>query len=225
MNSQHKQPIYLSTEYWWSVPEIYELLKTSFPPEELDSLKALMDLAQDGLLELICARLYSNQLVGVAVGQRAAGTPVVLLAYLAIDPEYRGTGIGSRLLATAEHHWLDDGPAIIVAEVEDPANAESHPMFGDPVRRLQFYRRYGCQRLDVPYFMPALNGHGRQNILLLLVGASGRFVQEDRLLPSCRLDNFMRSYLTHAEGRVDENDAQTKELLDSFSTRMKLVDP
>lgn len=63
--------------------------------------------------------------------------------YLAIDPDHRNSGAGTRLLQLLADHLAGDGSVLI--EVEDPAYAINEDDMSLRNRRLYFYLRNGCK--------------------------------------------------------------------------------
>ncbi|OLT16786.1 hypothetical protein BJF80_05615 [Serinicoccus sp. CUA-874] len=102
--------------------------------------------------------------VGVSVVDAVApDAPVALLSYLASHPVRRAGGVGSRLMERLRAR----GPMLLI-EIEDP-RAHADRGFGDPWRRIEFYRRHGVRALDVPFFQPPV-APGRPRVEGMLLG-------------------------------------------------------
>ena len=184
-----------------------DVLRPSFPDDELADLPTLQAMLADGTLRLVVAQ-DEHGLRGAAIAEWFPATGVLLLAYLAIAPGARGGGVGSRLLDHAVDAWRTDlDPWLVVAEVEDPAQHTGSEEHGDPTARLRFYRRHGARVLPLPYAQPAMHAGGRRvpGLLLLALCASGdrlAGVEADGtwLVPTAPLRAFLEEYFTLSEG-------------------------
>ena len=184
-----------------------QVLRPSFPDDELADLPTLEAMLADGTLRLVVAH-DDEGLRGAALAEWFPTTGVLLLAYLAIAPGQRGGGVGSVLLDRA----IDAGrteldPWLVVAEVEDPAVHAGSEAHGDPTARLRFYRRHGARIIPLPYAQPAMHPGGPRvpGLLLLALCASGERltgVESDGtwLLPTAPLCAFLTEYFTLSEG-------------------------
>ncbi len=184
-----------------------DVLRPSFPDDELADLASLRAMLTDGSLRLVVAR-DDERVRGAAVGQRFRDSGVLLLAYLALAPGQRGGGVGSLLLDRAIDAWRTElDPWLVVAEVEDPAAHAASTAHGDPEARLRFYRRHGARTLPVPYLQPAIRPGGSRvpGLLLLALHASGdrlAGIEPDGtwLVPTPPLRAFLSEYFTLSEG-------------------------
>ncbi|UJP40182.1 GNAT family N-acetyltransferase [Cellulomonas palmilytica] len=184
-----------------------EVLRSSFPDDELADLPTLQAMLANGTLRLVVAH-DEDGLRGAALAEWFPATGVLLLAYLAIAPGGRGGGVGSRLLDHAIDTWRTElDPWLVVAEVEDPAQHTGSEAHGDPTARLRFYRRHGARVIPLPYVQPAMHPGGPRvpGLLLLALCASGdrlAGVEADGrwLLPTAPLRAFLEQYFTSSEG-------------------------
>jgi len=149
-----------------------DVMEESFAPAELvslDSLRAGINAGGDAAVLTVLALGPGQEVLGGMVGERYPGSGVLLLAYIAVRPEGRGRGVGTRLLAHADESWYSKlRPNLALGEVEHP---DFHPAssFGDPAARLRLYERVGAKLLGVPYFQPEVRqGAGRVYDMLLL---------------------------------------------------------
>ena len=113
------------------------LLMPAFPPDELLTLAAIRDGLRTGLLEGLVALDAAGRPLGVTIGEWSPAARVMLLSYLAVAAETRGTGIGSLLLTTQLDRWRETlRPCLVLAEVERPDAHSGDAHRGDPQARL-----------------------------------------------------------------------------------------
>jgi GNAT superfamily N-acetyltransferase len=171
--------------------------------------------------------LADGEPLGMISGEWYEHLRVLFFTYLAVVPDTRARGLGSRLTEHAMRYWSTTyRPCVIVAEVEVPG---VHPVsvHGDPVKRVRFHGRLGGRALDIPYFQPSGDGGRRLHQELLvcfrpdpsLAGATS-----DTVAPGL-MRAFMEDYLRRAEGGV-ATDAATTALLDALSVEsgVRLID-
>lgn len=119
-----------------------DLLRRSFPPEELFEIDQLGETVASGERTL----WTDDHAVLVTAG---LGTTVddTLLEYLAVDPSARSSGVGSRVV----HELVDRLPGPVVFEMDLP-----DPSAEATMRRLRFYERLGAARIPFSeaYAMP-----------------------------------------------------------------------
>jgi hypothetical protein len=148
----------------------------------------------------------SDAPIAAAVGEWSPTTEIVLLAYLAVRPGVRSTGLGGELLSNVTALWRTRWkPVAILAEIEHPLAHSATEAYGDPVKRLRFYARHGLRALDIPYFQPSLKrGFGRVfGILLTVVWLSDEGVgAEPDTADGERIRRYLVEYLTATEGRA-----------------------
>ena len=78
------------------------LYKTAFPKEEQKPWKFLLKKQKEGLYKLLIAVDEENNFYGLAFTVK--NKDIVLLDFLAISPEFRGQGIGSKILKTLQEN-------------------------------------------------------------------------------------------------------------------------
>jgi GNAT superfamily N-acetyltransferase len=97
------------------------------------------------------------------------GSRVRLLEYLAVDERFRGKGLGARLYKDAR---LQAGHLPMLVEVESTRDAGAD--LEQRTRRLAFYGRLGCRRIDgLHYILPLTAGGDPPSMDLLLDGFQG----------------------------------------------------
>lgn len=175
----------------------YGVLKPAFPPEELEdveTVRARYHVPRPRVPGLVMQ--LAGEPVGGALGEHFAASNVVLLDYLAVRADRRGTGIGSELLDRALMSWGELlAPAAILAEVEDPRGRSAGP-YGDPAARLRFYQRAGGKMLPLRYFQPSI-GPGMPRVrgmFLICLDPWRESVPKDSVLA------FLDEYMEAAEG-------------------------
>lgn len=193
-----------------------EILVPSFRPAELESrAKVLKVLAAEnsvpgGLLAVDPA----GSIVGTILGDWFGDCRVMLIAYLAVRPEFRGCGVGKLLLAEAFALWRKRfAPALILGEVEDPRHyRERDPLgFGDADARLRLYGALGARILAIPYFQPALSRNQPRvyNLLLMVFEAHPSVMKGDNAVDGKIVGCFIDENFARSEGRADDNDANS----------------
>jgi hypothetical protein len=82
----------------------------------------------------------------------STGNKFMLIAWLAVNESYRNKRIGTLLVEEALKYAKANGVSYLFGEVEDPdVYEETDPAYGDPRKRVDFYSRFDCQRVEVPY--------------------------------------------------------------------------
>jgi GNAT superfamily N-acetyltransferase len=200
------------------------VLEPAFPPEELEDIDVVRTAHyQPGSDVPGVAALRAADPVGGALGEHYRDGNVVLLDYLAVRSECRGSGIGGVLLERALSTWrelLD--PAAILAEIEDPRgrSAGSH---GDPHARVRFYDRAGAKALPLQYVQPAVRpGAPRVRGMFLICLDPWR-----EWVPKAAVLAFLDEYMEAAEGReaatADPEYLNLRGEVDSWPVEIPLV--
>jgi GNAT superfamily N-acetyltransferase len=191
------------------------VLAPHFPADELESSENIAAGLKSGGTKALVARTAEGVIVGGAVGDLFPRSGVLLLSYLAVAAESRGTGTGGLLMKTLTDLWGRQlSPPLLIMEVEDPRYHHSDPAFGDPEARVRFYDRLGARALPVPYFQPALGpaGHRVPHLMLMVFGgidAPPGTQQVDGGI----VELFLTEYLEGCEGPVRPDDAEAQRLL------------
>jgi len=114
-------------------------LSRDFPPSELKSLSAIVEMYRRGRYDVLGAYL-GDCLVGYALLYRPQEGRLALLDYFAVEPEYRHQGIGSQCLEHLRRYYtgyLD----VLMVECERPKTA---PDETEARRRIRFYTQAGA---------------------------------------------------------------------------------
>jgi GNAT superfamily N-acetyltransferase len=196
------------------------VLAPHFPADELETSENIAAGLKSGGTRALAARTAEGTIVGGAVGDLFPSSRVMLLSYLAVAAEGRGTGTGGLLMKALTDLWgRQFSPPLLIMEVEDPRHYHSDPdhsdpAFGDPVARVRFYERLGARALPVPYFQPALgpDGHRVPHLMLMVFGGTDAppgTAQVDGNL----VELFLTEYLETCEGPVRPDDVEAQRLL------------
>lgn len=198
-----------------------DVMEPAFPREELISLNDFVkgyqaaDSVHYGTLAL-----RGDEAVGGALGEYDPNSRLMLLAYLAIREDLRGTGLGSALLDVVLPAWRGElTPTATIAEVEDPRFHRSGP-HGDPVARLRFYERLGSQLLPLSYFQPALHPNlpRVRGMFLICLDPDANGVS------SAALTSFMDDYVGLCEGpETRDSDPEYRQFRDQITAWPKNV--
>ncbi len=202
--------------------EVYDrVLSESFPPAEL---VARDDFVDSRTPKEVLVHVIGDEIAAAVVGEYSAATGLLVIEYLAVVREHRGAGSGSALFRDACQFWNQTlRPGAYVAEIERPDSHSASIEHGDPVRRLEFYRRLKVAALKLPYYQPALRP-GAQPVPDLLLGIR----VED---PSWRRDDMFTAGDRLAVLLTERNKQPTTaergpwhRLLDSCTNEIPLLD-
>ncbi|MCT2590943.1 GNAT family N-acetyltransferase [Streptomyces sp. N2-109] len=188
-----------------------EILLPSFAPDELSTLEELGEELSSGRTSVWVSVDAGGRPVGTVIGEWDQAQRIVLLAWAAIRPGLRGTGIGGPLLRTVLKRWRQErDPCLILTEVNDPAvHPTADEAHGDPVARLRFYRRLGARTLELPYFQAAL-GRDRERVdgmlLLVLHGHPDFAGREPDTVDGAVLRSYLEGYQLNCEGAIATDD-------------------
>lgn len=106
-----------------------------FPPSELKSLSAILNLRERGEYDVIEAR-ENGKFIAYALVYRPKKGRVLLLDYLAVEPEIRCRGYGHQLLEALKAYYAQAADCLMI-ECERP---KSSPDVEEARRRIRFYQ-------------------------------------------------------------------------------------
>lgn len=193
-----------------TVHEVYErLLRPAFRREELLTLEELRSAyGPDGQDPSVVA-LRDGAPEAVMLGEWYADGQVLLLAYLAVAPAGRGTGVGTRLVREVLPVWHREVlNALVLAEVDDPRYWPGGAYEGDPRARLRFYERHGARLVPIDYFQPSLRPGSDRVEGMLLIRLDTSAGQPPGLLAA-----FLSEYFSVCEGPTVLGDPAVAALL------------
>jgi GNAT superfamily N-acetyltransferase len=149
------------------------------PSEEREPREVILASVQAGDAVLTRARRDAAT-IGFAVTHLLKHPPAAFLVYLAVAPNQRGGGIGSRLF---EHAWVTAESVAagrsskllgMTWEIDDPQRAPDDAERQRRVKRSEFFTRLGGAPLAAAYFQPPVNGPKPVPMLLMWRGQQGR---------------------------------------------------
>jgi GNAT superfamily N-acetyltransferase len=140
-----------------------------------------------------------------------------LLEYMAVAPERRNRGVGSKLFKqTMERTGAPQGPSLpILLEVDSDREA-----CGDQhlrTRRQQFYRRLGCVRVSGLHYILPLPGAGAAPEMDVLVYSA----EPLRQLPKSELERWLRTIYRDVY-RCSSDDPRIAQMLQHVSDPVRL---
>ena len=122
-----------------AVEALYENhMKSDFPPDERPPRKFLAKQVESGFLK---AQVMTDGQEDYAYVLAATGGDYVLYTHLAVFPQHRGGGFGSKLLELLNHSYASTRVQLV--EVENPAVAKNPEEKKLQERRIVFYQRGG----------------------------------------------------------------------------------
>lgn len=193
--------------------EFRGILRRSFPPEEY--VEYPDDEAEgyaDGPMLIACGP--DGAVLGGALGEVYPDSGTLLLGYLAVDPELRGSGVGTQLVQALRDRWFSP-ETFAIMEVEDPRHHQADPEHGDPAARLRFYARFGASALVMPYFQPRLRPDLPRAYHLLLCPLNvPAHLDVGGEVDARAVASFLTEYFVACEGQDALEDPEVEWLLD-----------
>lgn len=148
--------------------EVFEIMEKSFPKDEYRTYEGQRKLFGEPVYQLYG---WKDSEGGPIKGFAAIWElePVVFIEHLAVDPNIRNGGIGSKIL----HELQQKLGKMMCLEVELPETELA-------ARRIGFYERNGFFLNHYPYIQPALATG--QNEIPLMIMTTGKAVDEEEFL-------------------------------------------
>lgn len=122
-----------------------ECIRRDFPKNEVRPYSMVKRLASNNLY-IAYGAYCNNTLIAYATFFNLPDSPVTLLDYLAVQPEHRGTGIGSSFIGEFKSIVKNEFPhsRVIAIECESPQYATSTADKATREKRINFYIRNGA---------------------------------------------------------------------------------
>src|SRR5262245_36713131 len=191
---------------------IYE---ASFPASERDETSSLLASVSAGERSCYVA-LRDGTVIGLAVVFVLAGTPAVLLEYLAVDAEERNAGVGGTLLTHLRTQGgADSGASGMLLEVEpaDEVDGEEREL---RTRRIGFYLRHGASIVECAPRYRAPNLEREDDALRFTLLWLPLAPEAPARIGGDQLRGCVEAILTQSYG-LDLEDALVKEVLDDLA--------
>lgn len=195
--------------------DIYDnILVPSFHEDQMESLEEIITGVQKNIMYVIALKDDKHGYVAATVNYWYEQTSTLLVAYLAVSKKKRAKGLGTQVLHfTVEALETMLKPSLILCEANDPEFDAGSENYGDPSRRMKFYKNYGARIVDVPYFQagPGLPIVMVNMWLLILPGKypAGNVYNENREIKSSALHDFFLAYMEQDEEPEDADPALT----------------
>jgi GNAT superfamily N-acetyltransferase len=112
---------------------------------------------------------------GISVGYYYKNQDVGLLAYVAIDPQYRNAGLGRVMVEARKQAILQaaekNGKELqgVFIECNDPAKVSPEQDSFDPATRLKIFQKWGARITNMNYIQPPLEAGGEKCDFLKLL--------------------------------------------------------
>lgn len=147
-----------------------DIVEQCFPQEDAGTLEELMADVEADDCAVIVAKENNEILGGVVVSHYwSTGKKVMLISWLAVHENHRGRNVGTLLIEEAMSYARKNGALILLGQVENPdIFKESRSAYGNPTKRVKFYSRFDCQRLEVPCYIPAFYDHQEPVVGIML---------------------------------------------------------
>lgn len=124
-------------------PQVWQLLTSSFPEEELFAKEVMADRLKADRTETWLLKYGQNKLALVLITHKMRG--FYFLEYLAVSPSLRGQGLGGAFMR--HFRKVLNKPILFESELPHTETAK---------KRLKFHQSCGFKIIDIPYAMPAV---------------------------------------------------------------------
>lgn len=156
--------------------KFYEnILVECFHSHDLDSKRLFLSNVRSGdynvlLVEEVNEAGVDEILGGIVIEHSwSMGKKVMLIAWVGVSEKHRGRDIGTLLVSEAISYAKSHEALILLGEVENPEEYEEEESgYGNPERRVRFYSRFDCKRLEVPYVVQVGGGAEEFGMMLTL---------------------------------------------------------
>ena len=132
---------YSAPKGWKQWAEVYLLYQKAFPRAEKKPFSMIRSMHQKGNTDVW--RFERNgRFAGIII--TINGQKQILLDYLAVDKQQRGTGIGSEILCLMKAHYSEKAVFLEIESVYEDCENKA-----ERIRRKHFYEKCGMQSMDV----------------------------------------------------------------------------
>ncbi|WP_100486256.1 GNAT family N-acetyltransferase [Sporolactobacillus pectinivorans] len=169
--------------------DVYELMKQSFPANEIRSYNQAKKLLEKPNYRVLVISEHDLNIGGFIAEWKF--DKFRFIEHLATDPRIRGLGLGSKMMKSYLAHT--DQP--IVLEVETPVTELA-------VRRVHFYQRLGFAVSNFGYFQPDMQGTSTQPVSLKIMAYPDKITETD--FKMFRKEIFQNVYGLAAESLATE---------------------
>jgi hypothetical protein len=134
---------------------LYEIYTSTISQSEQKPRHALEEMARSADYRLLTIG-FGEEISGFSIFWLSPARNFALLEYMAVKESEQGKGIGSKLFASSvQTIWEGDGHLPVLIEVDSAG--ETTPDFETCLRRIRFYQRVGCRRVEgLHYLMPSV---------------------------------------------------------------------
>lgn len=138
-----------------------DLYETAFPPNEKILVSSIIKIISDKSdntqeMHIIAGLDEDEKFICMAMYQLPTNKPVGVLWYMAVAPDQRGKGWGSKTYQGILSQLNPNVHKALVFEVEIPGESHSSP---DAEKRIQFYQRNGAKLLTGIHYLQNVGWH------------------------------------------------------------------
>ena len=153
-------------------PELYDVYVDSLPARERKGRNAVAAMCSREDYKVLVAE-RGRTVIGFSTVFAPPGERFCLLEYLAVRRDWRGRGVGTGLFRQSQLAAGADDDATMLLEVDLPLPSSSD--YQVATRRMAFYQRLGCMRIEALEYILPLPGDGPPPEMRLLVYRPGAF--------------------------------------------------
>jgi ribosomal protein S18 acetylase RimI-like enzyme len=155
--------------------ESLKLYESSFPPNETRPVGKVVEMLKNDENYHLYISLDHNEVVGISLMYAFRSLSIGLLDYLAVDPDYRGSGIGKKLfkftLEKFKSNTANGVGILIEVQRENVVDVREKNL---RERRIWFYTRIGAKIMDgVNYILPPIHDGSSSEEMYLMIRPLG----------------------------------------------------
>ena len=152
-----------------------EILEECFHNNDLDSRRLFISNVRSGEYVVLLVEEVNetgiNEILGGIVIEHSwsMDKKIMLIAWVGVRENHRGRDIGTLLVSEAISYAKSHKALMLLGEVENPEKFEEEDSgYGNPTKRVKFYSRFDCKRLEVPYVVQVGGGVEEFGMMLTL---------------------------------------------------------